>query len=115
MLIVRFGLGDRAYGVRARDVREILPLCRARPVPGAPVFVLGEFLLGGTRVPLIDLRRWLEGEFCRTDLATRMLLLDYKPGGACALAALISGAYQPAPGERVAVLVCGANPTEAPV
>lgn len=38
-----------------------------------------------------------------------------EPGGACALAALISGAYQPAPGERVAVLVCGANPTETPV
>ncbi len=38
-----------------------------------------------------------------------------EPGGACALAALISGAYQPAPGEKVAVLVCGANPTQGPV
>lgn len=32
-----------------------------------------------------------------------------EPGGATALAALTSGAYQPAPDERVAVLVCGAN------
>ncbi|MEQ8604119.1 MAG: threonine/serine dehydratase [Marivibrio sp.] len=32
-----------------------------------------------------------------------------EPGGATALAALLSGAYQPAPGERVGVLVCGAN------
>lgn len=83
MLIVRFGLGDRAFGVRARDVREILPLCAARPVPGAPAFVVGEFLLGGARVPLIDLRHWIEGHPCRSDLATRMLLLDWKgPGGA---------------------------------
>jgi threonine dehydratase len=32
-----------------------------------------------------------------------------EPGGAAALAALTSGAYVPEPGERVAVLVCGAN------
>jgi threonine dehydratase len=32
-----------------------------------------------------------------------------EPGGAAALAALISGAYRPVPGERVGVLACGAN------
>ena len=32
-----------------------------------------------------------------------------EPAGAAALAALASGAYRPAPGERVAVLVCGGN------
>ncbi|MCV2893614.1 threonine/serine dehydratase [Lentibacter sp. XHP0401] len=37
----------------------------------------------------------------------RRLLVE--PAGATALAALMSGAYQPAKGERVAVLLCGAN------
>lgn len=37
-----------------------------------------------------------------------------EPAGACALAALQSGAYQPHPEERVAVLVCGANPAPDP-
>jgi threonine dehydratase len=32
-----------------------------------------------------------------------------EPGGAAALAALLSGAYRPAPGERVGVLLCGGN------
>ncbi|TDR90410.1 threonine/serine dehydratase [Enterovirga rhinocerotis] len=32
-----------------------------------------------------------------------------EPGGATALAALLRGAYRPEPGERVGVLVCGAN------
>ena len=32
-----------------------------------------------------------------------------EPAGATALAALTSGAYRPEPGERVAVLICGAN------
>jgi threonine dehydratase len=34
-----------------------------------------------------------------------------EPGGATALAALLCGGYQPAAGERVGVLVCGANTT----
>ncbi len=38
-----------------------------------------------------------------------------EPAGACALAALRSGAYKPAPGEKVAVLVCGANPAPDPL
>lgn len=37
----------------------------------------------------------------------RRLLVE--PAGATALAALMSGAYQPAPSERVAVLLCGGN------
>ncbi|MEM9756857.1 MAG: serine/threonine dehydratase [Pseudomonadota bacterium] len=38
--------------------------------------------------------------------ATRLVV---EPGAATALAALTSGAYRPAPGERVAVLLCGGN------
>ncbi|MCB1335733.1 MAG: threonine/serine dehydratase [Roseivivax sp.] len=38
-----------------------------------------------------------------------------EPAGATALAALMSGAYVPARGERVAVLVCGANPAPDPL
>jgi threonine dehydratase len=34
-----------------------------------------------------------------------------EPGGAAAFAALLSGRYQPSKGERVAVLLCGANTT----
>lgn len=40
----------------------------------------------------------------------RTLRLPAEPGGAAALAALLSGKYQPAAGERVGVLVCGGNP-----
>jgi threonine dehydratase len=37
------------------------------------------------------------------------LRLIAEPGGATALAALLSGAYIPSPGERVGVVICGAN------
>jgi threonine dehydratase len=39
------------------------------------------------------------------------LRLVAEPGGAAALAALLCGAYRPGKTERVAVLVCGGNPT----
>lgn len=34
-----------------------------------------------------------------------------EPGGAAAFAAVLSGRYLPAPGERVAILICGGNTT----
>ena len=39
----------------------------------------------------------------------RRLGVAAEPGGAAALSAIVSGAYRPASGERVGVLVCGAN------
>ena len=38
-----------------------------------------------------------------------------EPAGAAALAALMSGAYRPEPGERIAVLLCGGNITPDPL
>ena len=51
--------------------------------------------------------------------AQRVLWEEFRvvaePGGAAALAALLCGAYKPAPDERVAVVVCGANTDPAAV
>ncbi len=47
-------------------------------------------------------------------LLWRSLRQWVEPAGATALAALLSGAYRPRPGEKLAVLVCGANPAPDP-
>lgn len=39
------------------------------------------------------------------------LRLVVEPGGAAAMAALLSGAYRPEADERIALLLCGANTT----
>jgi threonine dehydratase len=39
----------------------------------------------------------------------RALRIAAEPGGAAAMAALLSGAYTPGDGERVGVVLCGAN------
>ncbi|RWQ28906.1 threonine/serine dehydratase [Mesorhizobium sp.] len=48
----------------------------------------------------------------QTALWDRVRIIS-EPGGAAAFAALLSGRYAPAAGERVAVLVCGANANPA--
>ena len=45
----------------------------------------------------------------------RELRLVAEPGGAAALAAVLSGAYAPAAGERVCVVVCGSNADPAKI
>ena len=59
------------------------------------------------RVVLVDDDDILRAQAALWD-ATRIVA---EPGGATALAALLSGAYKPAPGERVAAIVCGGNTT----
>lgn len=39
----------------------------------------------------------------------RVMRVAAEPGGAAAFAALLSGAYEPASGERVGIVLCGAN------
>ena len=39
----------------------------------------------------------------------RVMRVAAEPGGSAAFAALLSGAYEPAPGERVGIVLCGAN------
>ena len=39
----------------------------------------------------------------------KTLRIVAEPGGACAFAALLAGAYVPEPSERVGVMVCGGN------
>jgi threonine dehydratase len=41
----------------------------------------------------------------------RILRIVAEPGGAAAFAALLTGGYQPSPGERIGVVLCGGNTT----
>ena len=91
---------------------------------GAPVDVAVNSIaadsLGAKRVGVLNLaiaRRFVSEVVLVTDAAIleaqRRLWIEAsivaEPGGAAAFAALASGAFQPRAGERVGVLVCGAN------
>ena len=90
-----------------------------RPVPvevrGLAADSLGAAQLGDVSWEAV--RRYVEVAVLVDDDAIRDaqraiwdgLRLVAEPGGAAALAAVRTGAYVPAPGERVAIVICGAN------
>lgn len=83
--------GVAANALGARKIGRIgYDLVRAAGVTS--VLVDDDDILAAQALLWRELRQWVE------------------PGGATALAALLSGAYVPAPGERLAVLLCGGNP-----
>ena len=90
------------------------------PAGGIAADSLAPRQVGGLMFPIAQ--RFVERAVLVSDEAIRdarqrlwdVLRVAAEPGGAATLAALISGRYRPAPGERVAVLLCGANTTELP-
>ncbi len=111
--------------VRVVSVEPETSQClRAALAAGAPVDVpvsgLAADALGAKRigaVPWSVVRRYVDEAVTVTDddirAAQRELWSAFRlivePGGAAALAAIRSGAYRPGVGERVVVVVCGAN------
>ena len=84
-------------GANALGARRIGEICFELAQGMASVTVTDAAILEAQAVLWREARQWVE------------------PAGACALAALLSGAYVPAEGERIAVLVCGANPAPDPL
>ena len=115
------------YGERTRIVAvepERCPTLHAALAAGEPVDVEvsghAADSLGARRVgeaPWQCLRRWVDrsvlvGDDAIAEAQWRLwaeLRVAAEPGGAAAFAALTSGVYEPAAGERVGVLVCGGN------
>ncbi|MEV4365688.1 serine/threonine dehydratase [Nonomuraea sp. NPDC049637] len=120
-------LGARAGGAAPRIVavepyaiptlHEALRAGRPVPVPvgGVAADALGATQLGGLAFEVLS-GAGVDSVLVDDDaiVAARRTLwerhrLVAEPAGAAAYAALLSGAYRPAAGERVAVVVCGSN------
>jgi len=115
------------FGSRVRIVSvepESSQCLRAARSAGRPVEVevsgVASDSLGARRlgdVPWSLVRRFVDEAVVVTDDSIRAAQAELRdefrlyaePGGAAALAAIRIGAYRPAPGERVVVVVCGAN------
>jgi threonine dehydratase len=108
-------VGVEPEGSRALDAA----LAAGRPVD-VPVKSVAADSLGARSVGALNLaiaRRAVDHVALVADGAIRTAQqklwretqIAIEPGGAAAFAALASGAYSPEPGERVGVLVCGAN------
>ncbi|MFY2557280.1 chemotaxis protein CheW [Corallococcus terminator] len=57
-----FFVGEEEYVLDIQRVEEVLPLQRVTPIPHAPSFVEGVLHLRGVILPVVDLRRRLQGQ-----------------------------------------------------
>lgn len=69
-----FFVGGEEYVLDIMRVEEILPLQRITPIPHAPSFVEGVLHLRGLILPVVDLRRRLQGQATPETPKTRLLV-----------------------------------------
>ena len=119
---VRLGIGQGTKLVAVEPVR--IPTLHAALAAGRPVDVE----VGGVAADALGARRIgnlafeiLTAHQVHSVLVTEVAIVSTRqrlwdrlqiatePAGATAVAALVSGAYAPEPGERVAAVICGAN------
>ncbi len=77
MLVLLFYLGETMYTMKCDRVREVAPIVTLKEVPHAPDYVAGLFNYRGVIVPVIDLRRLIQGKPCEMRMSTRVILVDY--------------------------------------
>lgn len=115
-----FGGRVNVVGVEPKNCPTLESAFRAKAPIDVDVGGIAADSLGARRIgnlPFAIARNFVEGVVLVEDDAIqaaqaalwRELRLASEPGGATALAALLSGAYKPAVGEKIAVILCGGN------
>jgi len=110
----------KVVAVESEGTATLASALRSGPETAITVSGIAASALGAQRIGAIAFElagRWLHRSVVVPDAAIveaqrrlwRAARLFAEPGGVTALAALTSGAYRPEPGERVGVLLCGAN------
>ena len=90
MQFLVFHLGKDRYGLPTGQVVRVLPLMELKQVPGVPGYVAGMMNFHGKPIPVIDLCARASGQPCAAHFDTRILLVDYRTGGASHLLGLVA-------------------------
>ncbi|MCE9672935.1 chemotaxis protein CheW [Myxococcus stipitatus] len=74
-----FFVGDDEYVLDIRRVEEVLPVQRVTAIPHSPAFVEGVLHLRGVVLPVVDLRKRLQGVPAAESRKARMLVCKLGP------------------------------------
>ena len=89
MLVLLLHIGERRFGLDARDVLEVVPSVALLPVPAAPQWIAGLLHHRDGVAPVVDLARLVDGRPAAAKLSTRIVVLrrDGDGGGLVGLLA----------------------------
>lgn len=76
MLVLLLRIGERRFGLDARDVVEVVPYVPLLPVPQAPVWIAGLLRHRDEVVPVVDLVQLVGGAAASPVLSTRIVILQ---------------------------------------
>jgi len=79
MLVLLLRIGDRRFGLDARDVVEVVPAVPLLPVAQAPDWIAGLLRHRDGVAPVVDLARLVRGTPATPRLSTRIVLLRRAP------------------------------------
>lgn len=82
MLVLLLRVGERRFGLDAREVDEIVPAIPLTPLPGAPAWLAGLLRHRQGLVPVVDLAMLVRGTRAATRLSTRIIVLGTGAGDA---------------------------------
>lgn len=80
-LYLQFRLDGERYALDVREIVEVLPLARFRPLPEAPAWVAGLYSYHGELLPVLDLGQLACGRPAPRHTSTRLVLVDYRYAG----------------------------------
>lgn len=81
-LFLLFAVGEGRYALDVREIVEVLPLRRLKPLPRAPAWVAGLLAHRGELLPVLDLCQLMSDRPARRLTSTRLVLVHYRPDGA---------------------------------
>ena len=73
--VVAFRIGARHFGLPVAQVNQVFPVVEITPLDGAPEPVCGCVTIAGARLPVVDLRRRVEGVWSAPRLQQRLILV----------------------------------------
>ena len=78
MLLLSFNIGKERYALKAEVVAEIAPLVELAAIPLADKYIAGIFNFRGHPVPVIDLCQLYKERKCKTQMSTRIIIVNYR-------------------------------------
>jgi chemotaxis-related protein WspB len=79
MLLLLFYLGEDCYALESRQLIEVVPLVPLKPLCQTEAAIAGGFQYREQLVPVLDLKRLLLNQGSRSQLSTRIMLINPMP------------------------------------
>ncbi|ACL16658.1 CheW protein [Methanosphaerula palustris E1-9c] len=99
--MILFDLDGQRFGIELRQVQRVVRAVAITPVPGAPATVLGLLNIGGTVIPVMNMRRILHRPERELQLSDQLLIVHTADRVVALLVDGVLGVYGPRVGGEV--------------